>query len=106
MTTSVDKDGVAASFIKGASDCFEVNCFVSVFWLRAAKECCGYVFHRVESVSNIADGPTRPDKVGCALLHALRAVETRALLHGFLVAQWSPLASDVLTQDDILVSSG
>ena len=91
--------------LKEASDCLEVNCFVSVCWLRAAKECCDYVFHRVESVSNIADGPTRPDKAGCALLHALHAVETPALLHGFLVALWFPLASDVLTQDDILVSS-
>ena len=93
VTEFVDNDGV----------CLEVTCFVFVYWLRAAKERCDYVFHRVESVSDIADGPTRPDKVGCALLHALHAVETPALLQGFLVALWFPLASDVLLQDVILV---
>ena len=54
-------------------------------------------------VSNIGDDPTRPEKVGCALLHALHAVETPDLLHGFLAALWFPLASDVLLLDVILV---
>jgi len=76
---------------------------VAVFWLRAAKDHASYVFHRVESASNIADGPTRPDKAGCAILHALGAREVNPLLHGYLVRLWYPLADDVLSQDDIIV---
>ena len=76
---------------------------VAVFWLRAAQEHVSYVFHRVESASNIADGPTRPDKAGCDVLHALGASEVSPLLHGYLVRLWYLLADDVLSQDDILV---
>ena len=61
------------------------------------------MFHRVESASNIADGPTRPDKDGCQVLHAIGATEVPARLHGFLTKLWYPLADDVLAQDDILV---
>ena len=62
-----------------------------------------FVFHRVESASNIADRHTRPGKAGCDVLHALGACEVSPLLHGYLVRLWYPLADDVLSQDDILV---
>ena len=37
------------------------------------------------------------------IAHALHAVEMPAPLHGFLVAPWFPMASDVLLLDVILV---
>ena len=103
VSVFVDNDGVSYAFINGNSDVPEVNSMVAVFWLRAAKDHASYVFHRVESASNIADGPTRPDKAGCAILHALGAREVNPLLHGYLVRMWFPLADAVLAQGDILV---
>ena len=103
VTVFVDNDGVSYAFINGNSDAPEVNSMVAVFWLRSAKEHSSYVFHRVESASNIADGPTRPDKAGCEVLYALGASEVTPLLHGYLVRLWYPLADDVLAQDDIIV---
>ena len=76
---------------------------VAVFWLRAATAHASYGFHRVEPAANIAGGPTRPDKAGCVILHALGAREVNPLLHGYLVRLWYPLADDVLSQDDIIV---
>ena len=103
VSVFVDNDGVSAAFINGSSDCPEVDSMVAVFWLRSASEKSSIVFHRVASASNIADGPTRPDKDGCNILHALGATEVPALLHGYLATLWFPLADDVLCREDLFV---
>ena len=103
VSVFVDNDGVSYGFINGDAEAPETNAMIAVFWLRAAQMRSSVVFHRVESASNIADGPTRPDKDGCRVLHAVGAVEVPARLHGFLIKLWFPLADDVLAQDDILV---
>ena len=72
---------------------------VAVFWLRAATAHASYGFHRGEPAANIAGGPTRPDKAGCVILHALGAREVNPLVHGL----WYPMADDALSQQDILV---
>ena len=77
---------------------------VAVFWLLMAELRCDSVFHRVESASNIADGPTRPDKEGCQILGLVGAVEQNAFLAGWLVDLWHPYADDVLGKDEILVA--
>ena len=77
---------------------------VAVFWILMADIRCDAVFHRVESASNIADGPTRPDKEGCQVLESAGAVEKRAFLVGWLVDLWHPYADDVLGKDEILVA--
>ena len=105
VTICVDNDGVSYSLLNGSSKSPEVNSFVAYFWLANAKLQLDSVFFRVTSKSNIADGPTRPDKVGCTLLQSLGAIERPALLPGYLVALWFPLANDVLAQDHIVVSA-
>ena len=60
--------------------------------------------HRVESASNIADGPARLDKEGCLILELIGAVEQNAFLAGWLVDLWHPYADDVLGKDEILVA--
>ena len=81
VSVFVDNDGVSASFINGSSDCPEVNAMVAVFWIQMAELRCDAVFHRVESASNIADGPTRPEKEGCQVLELVGAVEKLSLIH-------------------------
>ena len=61
------------------------------------------MFYRVESKANIADGPTRPDDVGCSLLRELGAAELPAYLPGWLANLWHPFANDALTCEDILL---
>ena len=61
------------------------------------------VFYRVESKANIADGPTRPDQVGCSVLSQLGAIEFHPYLPGWLLNLWHPFADDVLTREDILL---
>ena len=104
MTIFVDNDGVTAAFINGSSNCPEVNAMVAVFWLQIAELQADSVFHRVESAANIADGPTRPDKEGISVLTAVGAEERPACLPGWLLDLWHPYASDVLRQQDIVLT--
>ena len=76
---------------------------VALFWLFVSKERLHPMFHRVESEANIADGPTRPDGVGCSLLRELGAAELPAYLLGWLANLWHPYANDALTCEDILL---
>lgn len=104
-TKSVDDNGVLAPFTKRSSDCLESNCFASVCWLCAAKERCDYVGHRAESVSNVPTAPLAPIQSDAYCL--MRCMLSRRLFS--FQASWSscgPLwLSDILSQDDILVSS-
>jgi len=102
LTLYVDNDGVTSAYIKGSSDSPEVNSMVAIFWLFVSKEHLHPMFHRVESEANIADGPTRPDDVGCSLLCELVAAELPAYLPGWLANLWHPFATDALTCEDIL----
>jgi len=76
---------------------------VAVFWLFIAKHQMHSVFYRVESKANIADGPTRPDELGCSLLSQLGAMEFPAYLPGWLLNLWHPFANDALACEDILL---
>ena len=58
---------------------------------------------RVESTANLADGPTRPDDVGCSLLRELGAAELPAYLPGWLANLWHPAVTEALTCEDILL---
>ena len=46
-----------------------------------------------------------PDKFGCSVFYALGAMECPALLHGYLITLWFPLANDVLAQAGFFVDS-
>ena len=61
------------------------------------------MFSRIESKAIPADGPTRPDDVGCSLLRKLCAAELPAYLPGWLANLWHPFANDALTCEDILL---
>ena len=84
LTVYVDNDGVTAAYINGSSQSPEVNAMVAVFWLFVARHHMHPVFYRVESEANIADGPTRPDQVGCSVLSQLGAIEFPPYLPGWL----------------------
>ena len=101
LTIYVDNDGVSAASLKGSSDSPEVNSMVAVFWLFVARFQMHPIFYRVESKANIADGPTRPDDIGCSLLHQLGAVEFPAYLSGWFANLWHPFANDALACEDI-----
>ena len=105
VTVLVDNDGVTAAFVTGQPDCEEVHAMVAVFWLAAAQRQTYYVFHRVESKANLADGPTRPEADGCVFLHQIHATQLDPLLPGWLVNLWAPFARDVLSQDAIALAA-
>ena len=56
--------------------------FGGVCWILLAELRCDAVCHRVESASNIAAGPTRPEKEGCQVLELVGTVEESAFLAG------------------------
>ena len=66
FTLYVDTDGVTAAYIKGSSDSPEVHSRAAIFWFFVSKEHLHPMIYRVESKANLADGPTRPDDVGCS----------------------------------------
>jgi hypothetical protein len=57
----VDNDSATASLIKGYSPQVDSAKIVGDFWLRAARLKCFIYIDRVESKSNISDGPSRLD---------------------------------------------
>ena len=61
------------------------------------------MFYRTENKAITADGPTRPDDVGCSLLRELGAAELPAYLPGWLANLWYLFANDALTREDILL---
>ena len=65
---------------------------------------CDFVFHYVESASNIADGLTRPDNKGCQVQESVGTVDQHAFLAGWIADLWHPHAKDVLGEDEILVA--
>ena len=69
----VDNDAAAAALIKGYSDKSDSLKIISDYWLRALSLRANIFIDRVESKSNLADAPSRPDESGMALLHRLRA---------------------------------
>ena len=71
---------------------------VAVFWLAAAQHQSYYVFHRVESKANLADGPTRPEADGCKFLQQINANQLHRVLPGWLLNLWAPFADNVLTR--------
>ena len=91
FTPYVDNDRVTAACIKVSSDSPAVNLMAAILWFLVSKEHLHPMFHRVESEANIADGPTRPDDVGCSLLRELGAAELPAYLPGRLVDLWHAL---------------
>ena len=76
---------------------------VAVFWLFIGEHQMHSVFYRVEGKANIADGPTRPDELGCSVLGQLGAMEFLAYLPGWLLNLWHPFADDALAREDILL---
>ena len=59
------------------------------------------MFYKIASKADTADGPTRPDEVGCLLLRELGAAELPAYLPGWLANLWHPFASDALAWQDL-----
>ena len=55
----IDNDSAAASLVKGYSPKLDSGAIVGEFWLLAAKLKAHVYIDRVESKSNIADGPSR-----------------------------------------------
>ena len=59
--------------------------------------------YRVESKANLADGPTRPEDVGCPGLREFATAELLAYLPGWLANPWHFFANEALTCEDILL---
>ena len=77
----VDNNSALSALVKGYTPKVDSAKIVSQFWLTAARVRCGIWAERVESKSNIADGPSRGD---VTLMRQMVAKETRARL-SFLV---------------------
>ena len=75
---------------------------VAIFWFFVSEHLHS-MFYRVAGTANIADGPTRPDDVGCSLLRELGAAELPAYLPGWLANLWHLVGDDALTCGDILL---
>ena len=72
LTVAIDNQGVLGSFVSGRAGAADMNLSIGQTWLQAAALGAGIHFVRVESASNLADGPTR-DKI--AILEQLGARE-------------------------------
>ena len=59
LTVYIDNDGVLLSLIKGSGGGPETNMLIGQMWLDFAFRTTGVGLARVESKSNVADGPTR-----------------------------------------------
>ena len=80
----VDNNGVLYAILRGSSKSPEANLMQGALWLCLAKLRVAAHFFRVESVANVADGPSRGD---LRWLHSLGAVE--------VPVQWPEWATDV-----------
>merc|ERR1711951_278306 len=67
----VDNDSAVSCLVKGYSPQVDLVALVGDYWLRCAALSLGTYVDRVESKSNIADGPSRAD---FSFLFALGAV--------------------------------
>ena len=70
LLLAVDNQGVLHALIKGRSSAADLNYGVGRHWLDVARLRVSQHVVRVESASNIADGPSRDD---CSLMKALGA---------------------------------
>eukprot|EP00971_Amphidinium_carterae_P351614 6492191-Amphidinium_carterae.1 len=61
LTVYVDNEGVRAAMHKGSGGTVEVNIAIGKMWMQIALQDVALWTARVESHSNIADGPTRHD---------------------------------------------
>ena len=72
----VDNDSASASLVKGYSPRSD-SCALGIYWLRASSIPVDIYIDRVESKSNLSDGPSRFD---CLLLERLGSTPTPALI--------------------------
>lgn len=98
----VDNDSASACLVRGYSPKADSCELVGLYWLSAARHWVASYIDRVESKSNLSDGPSRFD---CELLHRLGSQEVTPqipgdldpeALHGFTPA--------LLTQRRLLVT--
>ena len=84
-TAYLDNDGVLFTVRAGGGHCPEIQLALGQFWLALAKMGTDLFAARVESKSNIADGPTRQD---LSSLHALGASFVDPVLPPWIYQVW------------------
>ena len=77
----VDNDAASASLVKGYSPKSDSCELAGAYWLQAAKTATDIYIDRVESKSNLSDGPSRLE---FHALHALGSVEVSPVIPPFL----------------------
>ena len=70
----VDNDAAAAGLVKGYSSKRDSTLLISSYWSLAAEHAIDPYLDRVESKSNLSDGPSRLDH---QLMHELQAVQVK-----------------------------
>ena len=85
LTVYVDNEGVRYSMISGTSKLPEVALSVARMWHLVADVKVGLLVRRVESKSNVADGPTREN---LNYLQKLGAIECAPVLPQWVFDLW------------------
>ena len=80
----VDNDSASASLVRGYSPKADSCELVGLYWLSAAKHRVAIYIDRVESKSNLSDGPSRFD---CDLLVRLGSVPVEPVVPGDLALE-------------------
>ena len=82
----VDNDAAAACLVRGYSPKADSSALVGSFWLLASRTRAEIYIDRVESKSNIADGPSRLD---FSLLESLHATFVSPNVNPLFVSDFS-----------------
>ena len=80
-----DNDGITHSVSKGGGHNKVCNVVIGKVWLEVAKLDCDLHVARVESKTNLADGPSRDD---FGMLHAIGAVFVEPVLPDWINDVW------------------
>ena len=85
-----DNDGITATMLQGSSCCGDLNQITGKIWLTVASLRAALHLERVESLANVADGPTRNSFWH---LNKLRATEVQPIMPWWIKDVWQPITS-------------
>ena len=91
LTVFIDNASVMHSVTRGRARAAEQNITIAHLWLRFAEFHVNLQCWQIESLANLADGPTRHFFDS---LDILGAIETQAILPGWLLDLWEPVVAE------------
>jgi hypothetical protein len=88
-----DNDGITATMLQGSACSGDVNQITGKVWLKIASLRSALHLERVESLANVADGPTRDS---FKHLEDLKATEVKPIMPWWIDNVWQPISELVL----------